>query len=137
MPDYGYEEDYAERIKEYENEGWLKYHGYKKDVRPFIEKAHCFVLPSWHEGMANTNLECAAMGRPVITSNIHGCKEAVVEGVSGFLCEKKDVDSLYEAMKKFIKLAYEERKAFGKAGREHMEREFDKGQVVERTIETF
>lgn len=133
----GYEEDYAEKIKEYERQGWLYYHGYKKDVRPFIEKAHCFVLPSWHEGMANTNMECAAMGRPVITSNIHGCKEAVVEGVSGFLCEKKNAESLYEVMKKFIGLTYEERKAFGEAGRGHMEREFDKRKVVERTIETF
>lgn len=130
----GYEEDYAEKIKEYEAEGWLNYHGYQKDVRPFIEKAHCFVLPSWHEGMANTNLECAAMGRPVITSNIHGCKEAVVDGVSGFLCERKDAGSLFEVMKKFIKLTYEERKRLGEAGRVHMEKEFDKRQVVERTV---
>ena len=45
--------------------------------RRFIAACDCFVLPSWHEGMANTNLECAAMGRPVITTNIHGCLEAV------------------------------------------------------------
>lgn len=133
----GYEENYAEIIKQYESEGWLNYHGYQKDVRSFIEKAHCFVLPSWHEGMANTNLECAAMGRPVITSNIHGCKEAVIDGVSGFLCERKDVGSLYEAMSKFIKLTYEERKAFGEAGRGHMEDVFDKRKVVERTIKEF
>lgn len=130
----GYEEDYAEKIIEYEKEGWLNYHGYQKDVRPFIEKAHCFVLPSWHEGMANTNLECAAMGRPVITSNIHGCKEAVIENVSGFLCEKQDAESLYEVMKKFIGLTYDERKAMGKAGREHMESVFDKKIVINTTI---
>ena len=52
-----YEEDYADIIRQYEAEGWLFYHGYQNDVRPFIEKCHCFVLPSWHEGMANTNLE--------------------------------------------------------------------------------
>ena len=74
----------------YENEGWLHYYGYQKDVRPFIEQSHCFVLPSWHEGMANTNLESAASGRPVITSNIPGCLEAVIDGETGFLIERKN-----------------------------------------------
>lgn len=130
----GYEEDYADIIKKYEAEGWLHYHGYQKDVRPFIEKCHCFVLPSWHEGMANTNLECAATGRPLITSNIAGCKEAVVDGKSGFLTEKQNVDDLYKAMKKFTQLSYEERKAMGLVGRKHMADVFDKRKVVEYTI---
>lgn len=130
----GFEENYSEQIKKYENEGWLHYRGYQNDVRPFIAKSHCFVLPSWHEGMANTNLECAAMGRPVITSRIHGCMEAVEDGVNGYLCEKKNVDSLYEKMKQMCKLSYEEKKAMGVAGRERMEKVFDKRKVVEETI---
>ena len=130
----GYEEDYAERIAAYTAEGWLRYHGYQQDVRPFIENAHCFVLPSWHEGMANTNLECAAMGRPVITSNIHGCKEAVEEGVSGLLCEAKNADSLYDAMAQFIAMPRNVREAMGKAGRERMEAVFDKKKVVAATL---
>ena len=130
----GYEEDYAERIKIHTDEGWLNYHGYQKDVRLFIEQAHCFVLPSWHEGMANTNLECAAMGRPLITSSIHGCKEAVVENVSGLLCEPKNADSLYEAMARFLGMRREERETMGRAGRAHMEAAFDKRKVVAQTI---
>ena len=130
----GYEEDYKAKIQEYENEGWLHYHGYQKDVRPFIEKCHCFVLPSWHEGMANTNLESAASGRPVITSNIPGCMESVTDGVSGFLAERKNADDLYRVMKKFAELPYEERKAMGLAGRKHMEEVFDKKKVVADTI---
>lgn len=129
-----YEEDYENKIKKYENEGWLKYYGYQSDVRPFIEKCHCFVLPSWHEGMANTNLECAACGRPIITSNIHGCLEAVVQNESGYLVEKKNVISLYEAMKKFTLLSYEERLAMGICSRKHMEMVFDKKNVVKETI---
>ena len=131
----GYEEDYADRISEYEKEGWLRYHGYQKDVRPFIEKAHCFVLPSYHEGMANTNLECAAMGRPLITSNIHGCKEAIVEGKSGYLCEPKDEDSLYRCMMEFLHLSDEQKNEMGKCGRQHMQERFDKGKVVAQTVE--
>ena len=98
-----FEEDYKESWKQYEKAGWLKYHGYQENVIPFIAACDCFVLPSYHEGMANTNLECASSGRPIITSNIPGCKEAVVEG-SGLLCEPKNADSLYQAMEKMIRI---------------------------------
>lgn len=130
----GYEENYADTIRNYEQQGWLHYHGYVTDVRPFIEKAHCFVLPSYHEGMANTNLECAAMGRPLITSDIPGCKEAVVERESGLLCKPKDPDSLYETMKYFLTIPSDQRAQMGKAGRRHMEEVFDKKKVVEMTV---
>ena len=128
------EEAYEDKLKECAEEGWLKFYGQQQDVRPFIEQCHCFVLPSWHEGMANTNLECASMGRPVITTNIHGCLEAVEDGVSGFLCEKQNADDLYHKLKQFISLSYEERKAMGIAGRKRMEKLFDKRKVVEETI---
>lgn len=128
------EEDYTRPIQECADAGWLRFHGYQTDVRPFIENSHCFVLPSWHEGMANTNLECAAMGRPVITSDIHGCKEAVEDGISGLLCGPKDADSLYNAMKAFCQMPNEARRAMGLAGRAHMEQIFDKKKVVEETM---
>lgn len=129
----GFEENYEPIIRRFEGEGWLHYHGYQEDVRPFIKNCHCFVLPSWHEGMANTNLECAASGRPVITSNIAGCREAVVED-SGFLCDVKNAISLYEAMKKMYYLTNEERRKMGINGREYMEKRFDKKAVVECTL---
>lgn len=131
-----YEEDYKEIIDKYTNEGWLEFHGYQNDVRPFIRDCNCFVLPSWHEGMANTNLESAASGRPVITSNIHGCLEAVVENKSGYLAEKKNVDSLYECLKNFIDLPYEGKVEMGKQARIHMEKVFDKKVVVDKTIKS-
>ncbi len=130
----GYEEHYEDTIRKYEEKGWLHYHGYQKDVRPFVEKAHCFVLPSYHEGMANTNLECAAMGRPLITSDIPGCREAVIEGESGMLCKPQNADSLYTAMKHFLTLPTSRRAQMGIAGRRHMEEVFDKRKVVEMTV---
>lgn len=130
-----YEEDYKEKIGRFEAAGWLHYHGYQQDVRPFIRNCHCFVLPSWHEGMANTNLECAAMGRPLITSRIHGCMEAVIEGESGLLCEPQNADSLYEVMRQFCETPQTQREAMGKAGRQHMEKVFDKKKVVAETLE--
>lgn len=129
-----FEEDYKDKLEQYEKDGWLKYHGYQSDVKPFIEKCHCFVLPSYHEGMANTNLECASSGRPVITSNIPGCKEAVIDGVSGLLCEPKNADSLYQVMKRMTEISMEEQIQMGLAGRKHMEDVFDKKKVVEETM---
>ncbi len=132
----GFDEDYASKIKEAEAEGWLRYHGYQSDVRPFIERCHCFVLPSWHEGMANTNLECAASGRPVITSNIAGCREAIEDGLSGLLCEIKNGDSLCEQMRTMCCMNSEKREDMGLAGRRRMECLFDKRRVVKGTMET-
>lgn len=132
----GYEENYADIIKKYESEGWLTYHGYQKDVRPFIVQSHCFVLPSWHEGMANTNLECAASGRPVITSNIHGCLEAVEDGETGFLCEKQNIESLACKMRMLLGMDIAQRKAMGLKGRKRMEAIFDKKKVVQETIDS-
>lgn len=130
----GYEENFKAVIEKYESEGWLHYFGYQKDVRPFIEACHCMVLPSWHEGMANTNLEGAASGRPIITTNIPGCKEAVIDNRTGFLVKKRDVNDLYIKLKCFTEMSYEKRKNMGIEGRKHMEKVFDKTKVVRETI---
>lgn len=129
-----YEENYESKIKQYELEGYIKYYGYQKDVRSFISVCDCFVLPSYHEGMANTNLECASSGRPVITCNIPGCKEAVIEGETGYLCEPQNVESLYEVMKKMLSLSENERAKMGARGREHMVKSFEKKIVVKNTM---
>lgn len=128
-----FEEDYKRKLEEYEKLGWLKYHGYQENVKPFIAACDCFVLPSYHEGMANTNLECASSGRPIITSNIPGCKEAVING-SGLLCTPKDVNSLYVVMKQMTEKTQNEREEMGRLGRKHMEEVFDKKKVVAETI---
>ena len=130
-----FEENYKEKLESFEKEGWLKYHGFQEDVRPFIKECDCFVLPSYHEGMANTDLECAASGRPIITSNIPGCKEAVINGVSGLLCESKEEESLHDAMTKMMGMEKDERIAMGLEGRKHMEASFDKKVIVEKTMQ--
>lgn len=130
-----YEDDYKDVTEQLVNDGVIEYHGFQEDVKPFIEKAHCFVLPSWHEGMANTNLECGAMGRPIITSNIHGCLEAIEDGKTGFLAKPKNADDLYDKMKKFIDLPYDKKIEMGQASHNHIAENFDKKDVVSKTIE--
>lgn len=128
------EDDYKARIEELVQKGVIEYHGYQKDVKPFIENCHCFVLPSYHEGMANTLLEAGAMGRPLITSNIHGCLEAVEEGRNGYLAEVKNAEALRGQMEKFLGLSYEEKKRMGQASREVVQEKFDKKKVVGKTV---
>lgn len=130
-----FEENYTNKFNELSQNNWFKYHGYQKNIIPYIRDSHCFVLPSWHEGMANTNLESAACARPIITSNIHGCKEAVIDGVTGYLCEKQNINSLYEVMKKFIELPLAEKQEMGIESRNHIEKKFDKNIVVKNTLE--
>ena len=80
-------------------------------------------------------LEAASMGRALITSDIHGCKEAVVEGENGFTCKVKDGDDLYDKVKRFVELGFDEKKSMGVRSRAHMEDVFDKRKVVELTVE--
>ena len=74
------------------------------------------------------------MGRPIITSNIHGCLEAVDEGKNGFLCNVKDGEDLYLKLKQFIELPYEQKKEMGRYARKFVEKNFDKKDVVNKTI---
>lgn len=129
------EEDYEAKLNELQDKGLVQFYGFQKDVTPFISKAYAFVLPSYHEGMANTLLESAAMGRPLITSNIHGCMEAVEDGKTGYLCEVGNVQSLSERMECFINLPYEEKVQMGKLSHDYVAKYFDKKAVVQETVD--
>ena len=129
-----FEEGYKPLMDELEKAGVVKYHGYQSDMKRFYAMASCVVLPSYHEGMSNVLLEAAASGRPLITSDIPGCRETVEDSVSGYLCPAKDADALYEAMRRFVELPEESRAEFGRRGRERMEQRFSKTAVVAETI---
>lgn len=129
-----YEDDYKETVEKMQSENLIAFHGFQSDVTPFIKNAHCIVHPSYHEGMSNTLLESCSMGRPIITSNIHGCLEAVDEGKNGFLCNVKDGEDLYCKIKKFIELPYEKRKEMGSYARKFVTENFNKTDVVNKTI---
>ncbi len=126
---------FLQRIQQMEQTGAVKFHGFQSDPRPFYAMSHCVVLPSYHEGLSNVLLEAAAVGRPVITSDIYGCREAVEPGVSGLLCRVKDSDDLYEKMRDLALMTAQERAAMGLAGRARMECMFDKKIVVEQTVQ--
>jgi glycosyltransferase involved in cell wall biosynthesis len=106
-------------------EGVLDYLGDATDVRPRIAAADCIVLPSYREGLPRTLLEGAAMAKPLIATDVPGCRQVVVEGVNGFLCAAADARSLADAMLKMIRLPLAERLRMGATAREKVEAEFD------------
>ena len=119
-----FEEAYKQKIDELVNDGIIEYLGYQADMKSLYGAASCVVLPSYHEGMSNVLLEAAATGRPLITSDIPGCREAVEDGVSGYICPAKDADALYDAMQRFVELPESWRAEMGRRGRERMEKRY-------------
>ncbi len=129
-----FEDEYKDWVDRLAADGIATFHGFQEDPRPYYGAASCVVQPSYHEGLSNVLLEAAATGRPIITTNIPGCREAVDDGQTGILVEVKSTESLYQGMKKFLSLSRQERAEMGRQGREKMAREFEKSAVVEETI---
>ena len=101
------------------------YHGFQRDVRPFISKSDCVVLPSYREAIPRTITEAMAMAKPVITTDTAGCREAVEVEVNGYLAKLRDANDLAESIQKIISLTKEERKSMGQAGRNIVMNQFD------------
>jgi glycosyltransferase involved in cell wall biosynthesis len=124
-----------EQVEIWSNEGWIKYLGSTDDVRDFIAEADCIVLPSYREGISKILLEAASMAKPIIASNVPGCRDIVEHGGSGYLCKVKDPVDLADKMKKMLSLSEEERNAMGMEGRVHVKRDFDEKIVIDRYLQ--
>ena len=110
----------------------LIYLGSTDSVKEVIDSVDCVVLPSYREGLSRVLLESASMAKPIVTTNVAGCKEVVDDGINGFLCKPKDKASLARSIKKMIDLTYKEREEMGERGREKVAREFDEKFVIDR-----
>lgn len=119
-----------EELDKWIYDGIIKYHGYAKDTRPFICNADCVVLPSYREGMPRVILEGMAMCKPCITTDAAGCKDSIVDGVSGFLCHAGDAISLKETIERFLALTDQERNKMGDAARKRAEDIFSENTVL-------
>lgn len=129
------EKKYQLLLNEYQNEGIINYLGLREDIIDVIRESHCVVLPSYGEGRGTILQEAASLGRPLITTDIYGCKDNVDDGVNGFLCNVKDSDSLADAMIKFLKLSYQQKVLFGINSRIKAELEFDRKIVVKKYMD--
>jgi len=130
-----YDGNVREKVETAVNEGIIFYLGFQSDIKPILRNAHCIVLPSYYkEGMSNALLEAAASARPLITTDISGCREIVEDGINGLICKPRDADSLYICMRDFLMLSNEQRKNMGIASRRKVELEFDRIDVVDSML---
>lgn len=130
------EPEYEARMQQLDAEGVIVFHGLSNDVRREIASFHCVIHPTFYpEGMSNVLLESAASGRPIISTDRFGCREAIDDGVNGYVVRERDSADLIEKTEKFLQLSPEAREEMGKRGREKVAREFDRNIVVQKYLD--
>ncbi len=122
---------YEQKIQEAQENGIIEYDGFQEDVHDFIKKSHALIHPSYHEGMANVILEAAATGRPILASDIPGCREAIDDHATGLLFAPRDVQSLEKTIREFVCFSHDEKAEMGRLGRIKMQEHFDRSIVVD------
>jgi glycosyltransferase involved in cell wall biosynthesis len=122
-------------IERWQDEGHVTYLGESSDVRPFLADCDCVVLPSYREGLPRSLLEAAAVARPMIATDVPGCREVVNDGKTGLLCDARSATSLARAMEAMLQLEPAARAAMGALAREKVERDFDQCKIVDAYLE--
>lgn len=122
-------------VEAWQAEGAIDYLGDADDVRPHIAAADCIVLPSYREGLPRTLLEGAAMAKPLIATDVPGCRDVVEHGVNGYLCAVREGRALAEAMQAMLALPDAQRMEMGAAGRGKVERVYDERIAIGRYLQ--
>lgn len=126
LPESGAEAVPLDNLKQWDEEGIIEYLGAVDDVRSAIGDSDCVVLPTFYrEGVPHILLEAAAMAKPLIATDMPGCREAIDDGVSGLLVEPRSSAALTNAMRRIAGLSQGERATMGTAGRKKMVEQFD------------
>ncbi len=123
-----------EDVELWVREGIVEYLGTSDDVRPFLAASDCVVLPSYREGTPRSLLEAAAMAKPLIATDVPGCREVVQEGVNGYLCEVCNAHDLADKMLKLIALPSQLRLLMGTQSRNMAETRFDEQIVIRKYL---
>lgn len=125
-----------EDLRNWRASGCVEFLGHSDNMAQVIGDAHMVVLPSYREGLPKVLLEAAACGRPVITTDVPGCRDAIVPGVTGLLVPARDTKALSAAIER---LAADPgmRRAMGEAARRLAEREYAVGQIVEQHLSLY
>jgi glycosyltransferase involved in cell wall biosynthesis len=125
-----------EQLVTWHKEEVIQWYGHRTDVADLIATSHIVCLPSYREGLPKVLLEALASGRPVVTTNVTGCKEVVTDGINGLLVPARDVPSLVVALRRLIDNPTL-RIRFGRAGRERAVSEFSSGLIVSSTLNLY
>lgn len=129
------ENEYKGNLQNFVDKQIVIYHGMVKDMTEIYRQMHCTVFPSYYpEGISNVLLETAASGRPIITTDRAGCREAVNDGVNGFIVKTHSQEELDSSILRFIDLPYEQKNEFGIESRKKIEKEFDRNIVIDKYL---
>lgn len=123
-----------EIIQQWQQEGVIDYLGKTEDVREVMAQADCVVLPSYREGLSRVLLEAAAMGKPMIATDVPGCRQIVRHGINGFVCQPRNAVDLAKQMRRFMDLSGDERQQMGRASRAIAEQEYGEQLVFDRYL---
>ena len=122
-------------LERWRAEGIIDYLGESDDVRGAISEADCVVLPSYREGLPRALLEGSGMGKPLIATDVPGCRDVVVDGETGYLCDVRSGDALAGAMLKILEASDDERSMMGSRGRRKVELEFCQRRVIAKYLD--
>ncbi len=121
---------------EYGIESRVRYLGMRGDIEEIMSCMDIYTLPSWREGFPRSAIEAAAMGLPIVTTNIRGCRQVVTDGKNGLLVARKSVSELASALEDLIK-SEEKRLAMGQNGLDRAKIEFDEKRVCRDVLATY
>jgi glycosyltransferase involved in cell wall biosynthesis len=122
------------QMTKWEEEANIKYYGSTDDVKKFISKSDCIILPSYREGISMILMESASMAKPLIATNVPGCKDLIDNGINGYLCQPKDSQDLANKIEMIINLNKENRDKMGQNGRIKMIENFDESIVINKYL---
>ena len=125
-----------EDLKKIREEGCVEILGYQKDIPSLYSRSHIICLPSYREGLPKTLLEAAAASRAVVTTDVPGCRDAIIPNITGLLVPVRDSEALANAIQDLIKHP-EKRKIMGKAGRELAKKEFAIENIVDAHLKIY
>jgi glycosyltransferase involved in cell wall biosynthesis len=116
-----------------ERDGGIRFLGMRNDLEALYPAMDLYVLASYREGFPRSAMEAAAMGLPLVVTNVRGCRQVVDDGITGSLVPVGDAQALAEAV---AAIANDEskRRSMGRAGREKALREFDDRKVIDITL---
>ncbi len=123
-------------LKSWIDSGIIEWCGYREDMDEVFKQVHVICLPSYREGLPKSLLEAASSGRPIVTTDVPGCREVVIDGVNGYLVPVKDPVSLAEAINRLLESAVL-RKQRGEEGRRLVEEHFDIDKINSATINLY
>lgn len=136
-PDDGNPSSFRESdMRRWEESGDVQCLGFRTDVAELLSAAHVACLPSYREGLPKSLLEAAAAGKPIVTTNVPGCRTVVENGVNGLLVPARDTDALARAIARLVEDP-QLRARLGQAGRQRAELEFSSAIIIEQTLNIY